>query len=284
MTLGGTGIWSFHLRRDYRQGTADALGEEVAELESLGYDALWVPDVGGDLFAALDVLLDATSTITIATGILNVWMHPVPEVVAWWDGLPDERRARVLLGLGVSHAALIGDTWTKPLAAMRGYLDGLDAAGFPRERRCLAALGPKMLDLARDRSAGAHPYNVTVAHTEMARAALGSGPLLAPEVAVLIERDPERARSAARQFLQGYAVLPNYANNWRRLGYTADEVTTLADRLVDDLVAWGDPDAIAARVAEHRAAGADHVCIQVVTDPGAPPPRREWKALAAALT
>jgi probable F420-dependent oxidoreductase len=276
--LRGTGIWSHHLRFD----EPAAAVEEVRELEALGYSAAWIPDVGGDLLDALDRLLAATSAITIATGVLNVWMHPAADVAAWWHALAPGSRDRVLLGLGVSHAALIGDTWARPLAVMRAYLDELDAAGLPARARCLAALGPKMLAVARDRSAGAHPYNVTVAHTAAARADLGPGALLAPEVAAVLEPDAGRARAIARQALAGYTQLPNYANNWRRLGYRDDEISSLADRLVDDLVAWGDLDAIAARVAEHRAAGADHVALQVLTDtPEAP--RDQWRTLAPAV-
>jgi probable F420-dependent oxidoreductase len=274
--LGGTGIWSPSLRWDEPSAVADA----VAELESLGYSAAWIPDVGGDVLDALDRLLAVTSTMTIATGVLNVWMHPAAEVAGWWAALPDAHRARVLLGLGVSHAPLIGDSWGRPLEVMRGYLDDLDAGGLPIGARCLAALGPKMLHIARDRSAGAHPYNVTVEHTAFARDALGPDALLAPEVAVVLETDAERARAIARQALEGYTALPNYTNNWRRLGYADEEIESLADRLVDDLVAWGDTDAVATRIAEHRTAGADHVAIQVLTDTQAAP-RDQWRALAA---
>jgi probable F420-dependent oxidoreductase len=278
MKLGGTGIWSHHLRWDEPAAAAD----EVGELESLGYSAAWIPDVGGDVLGALDRLLESTSTMTIATGVLNIWMHPATEVGAWWVGLPETSRARVLLGLGVSHAPLIGDTWRRPLEAMQAYLDDLDAAGLPSGARCLAALGPRMLDMARARSAGAHPYNVTVEHTARAREALGPEALLAPEVPVVLEADGERARAIARQGLEMYRALPNYTNNWRRLGYTDDEIDSLSDRLVDDLVAWGDADSIAARIAEHRLAGADHVALQVLSATRETP-RDQWRALAAVV-
>ena len=269
----GTGIWSSELR----YGDAAEAADAAAELESLGYTALWVPDVGGDLFGALDRLLAATSTITVATGILNIWRQDAAATDAWWAAQSPASRERTLLGLGVSHGPLIGDAWAKPLATMRAYLDALDV---PSERLCLAALGPRMLELARDRTAGAHPYLVTPEHTARAREVLGDGPLLAPEQGVVLETDPDTARDIARKMLTGYAAMPNYAGNWRRLGFTDDDIASLSDGLVDALVAWGDVDTVAARVAEHRAAGADHVCIQVIQAPREPPPREAWRALA----
>jgi probable F420-dependent oxidoreductase len=280
VNLTGTGIWSSQLRYDEPAAIAD----EVAELESLGYRAAWIPDTGGEVLDALDRLLEATTTMTIATGILNIWMHPAGEVAEWWSALPDDRRSRVLLGLGVSHPRLIGEKWGRPIAVMTSYLDELDEAGLPASARCLAALGPKMLELARQRSAGAHPYHTTVEHTSFARKAIGPDALLSPELPVVLETDPERARGVARQGLEHYVVLPNYTNNWRRLGFTDDDITGPSDRLVDALVAWGDVDAIASRVADYRAAGADHVCVQVVTERGRPAPRDQWRALAAAVT
>lgn len=281
--LNGTGVWSPELR----YGDATHVAELAAELESLGYSALWVPDVGGDLFPALDRLLDATSTVTIATGILNVWMHDATDTASWWTGLHDDAtRARVLLGLGASHAALIGDTWRRPLSVVRDYLDALDATGaVPRQSRCLAALGPRMLELARDRTVGAHPYLATPDHTARAREILGPDALLAPEQGVVLDTDVARARDVARTNVQGYAQLPNYANNWRRTGFTDDDIDQVSDRLVDALIACGDVDVIAARVGAHRHAGADHVCIQVIGEhPGGPVPMATWRALADALT
>jgi probable F420-dependent oxidoreductase len=283
MEITGTGVWAAELRYGDPAEVADA----AAELEALGYSALWVPDVGGDLFGSLDVLLGATSTITVATGILNVWMHPPAETGAWRSALPDGQRDRLMLGLGISHAPLIdhqpGMSWTRPLATMRTYLDGLDEAGVPAAGRCLAALGPKMLDLARDRTAGTHPYLVTPEHTAIAREAVGPDALVAVEQGVVLETDPEVARDVARQMLSIYCGLPNYVNNWKRLGLTDDDVSQKSDRLVDALVAWRDVDAIAGRVAAHRQAGADHVCIQILTAAGTPMPRAAWRELAAAL-
>ena len=284
MTLGGTGIWAGELRYGRAEENPDgAISEAVAELEALGYTAAWVPDVGGDVFGALTRLLDATSTMTVATGILNVWMHEGPEVAAFRAGLPTAQRDRLLLGLGVSHGALIGDKWARPIDVMVGYLDTLDAEHLPADARCLAALGPRMLELAAARSAGAHPYLVTPEHTSRARAALGTGALLAPEQGVVLEGDAGEARAVARANLGMYAGLPNYTNNWRRLGFSEEDVSELSDRLVDALVAWGDPATIARRVQEHRDAGADHVCVQVLGAPGAPMPRVAWRELAPAL-
>ena len=287
--LGGTGIWSGELR--YGGGLAgraehdDAAGiqEAVAELESLGYSAVWIPDVGGDVFGALQRLLDATSTMTVASGILNVWMHDASEVAAFRAGLAEPQRRRLLLGVGVSHGPLIGADWGRPIDVMVRYLDGLDAEGVPSSDRCVAALGPRMLELAAKRSAGAHPYLVTPEHTALARAALGPGAMLAPEQGVVLETDAGRARAVARQTLGLYAGLPNYTNNWKRLGFTDEDVSGLSDRLVDGLVAWGGAPAIAARVQQHRDAGADHVCVQVLTEPGSPMPRAAWRELAAAV-
>jgi probable F420-dependent oxidoreductase len=284
MTLTGTGIWAADLRYGQGEGDPDAaIREAAAELEALGYTAAWIPDIGGDVFGPLARLLDATSTMTVATGILNVWMQAAPDAAAFRAGLAEPQRRRLLLGLGVSHGALIGDKWAKPIDVMTSYLDALDAESFPPEGRCLAALGPRMLSLAAARSAGAHPYLVTPEHTGRARAALGAGALLAPEQGVVLERDAGEARAVARANLGMYSALPNYANNWRRLGFSEEDVSELSDRLVDALVAWGDAETIARRVQEHRDAGADHVCVQVLGPPGAPMPRPAWRELAPAV-
>ncbi|TCM20492.1 putative F420-dependent oxidoreductase [Novosphingobium sp. PhB165] len=263
--IGRIGVWSLELRFGDR-GTASAA---AAELEALGYSALWVPGgIGGDITGDIDHLLDATSRATIATGILNIWKHDPVEIADWWKALPEDRRARVLLGLGVSHAHIVGEAYAKPLAVMRDYLDRLDHAGLPPEARCLAALGPKMLELAGARTRGVHPYLVTPAHTAIAREAVGPDRLVAPEQGVILETDPERARAIGRAALANYQSYPNYQNNWRRLGFTDAEIASASDRLIDTLFAWGDAEAIAARVNEHFTAGADHVCIQAITGAG----------------
>jgi len=283
--LTGTGIWAFQLR----YGDAGAIREMAIELEELGYSALWIPDVGGDLFSAVEVLMGATQRTTIATGILNLWMHTPEETAQQHARLTAAHGDRFLVGIGVSHQHLIDRTeagrYNKPLSAMRSYLDGLDATEhpLPRERRVLAALGPKMLQLARDRSAGAHPYNVTPEHTAIAREAVGPDALVATEQAVALTTDPVVARAAGRQHASIYLNLPNYTNNLRRLGFADEDFADGgSDRLIDALVAWGDEAAIAARVQEHRDAGADHVCVQVVNLDDAAP-QAQWRALAPAL-
>jgi probable F420-dependent oxidoreductase len=275
--IGGVGVWCSELR----YGDTEVIAKKAAEIESFGYSALWIPDVGGkqSVMSAVDVLLGATARVTIATGILNVWMQTPAEVGHWWSGLSDDATDRVLLGIGVSHGPFIGEKWKRPLAVMEDYFDGLDAAGVPAARRCLAALGPKMLELARDRSAGAHPYLVTPEHTAEARAILGDAGLFV-EQGVIRDTDADRARSTARQGLEHYFGLPNYVNNWKRLGFTDDDVATRSDRLIDALVAWGDVDAVQERVAAHHAAGADHVCIQVIAPRGQPVDPADWRALA----
>jgi len=287
MELTGIGIWSGELRFGDESERRDA----AAELEALGYTALWIPDVGGDVFGALRDLLDATSTIVAATGILNLWMHTAADVGVGLAALDADHPGRTLLGIGVSHSMLIDQThpgaYAKPLSVTRAYLDELDAVSptVPVDRRVLAALGPKMLDLARDRAAGAHPYLVTPEHTQIAREALGDGPLVLPEQHVVLETDPARARALAREGLSVYLQLPNYVNNWRRLGFTEDDFADGgSDRLVDHIVVWGDEATIAARVQAHFDAGADHVCVQAYTGTERTDfPRAEWRALAPAL-
>ncbi len=194
-----------------------------------------------------------------------------------------ERQARVMLGIGVSHAPLIGEDWMKPITKTRSWLDAALAAGLPADALCVAALGPQMLALARDRTAGAHPYLVTPDHTAAARDILGPGKLLAPEQGVVLERDPEAARALARGAVEFYAKLPNYTNNWKRYGFTDEDIATLSDRLVDGLFACGGPEAIAARVAAHHQAGADHVCIQAISATGLDGVRQAWRELAGVL-
>ena len=274
-----------------RYGEAGSAAEAATELESLGYSALWIPDVGGDLFGSLANLLGATSTVTIATGILNVWMHTADDAAAAHARLTAEHGPRYLCGIGISHRPFIDmvnapGTYTKPVDTMAAYLDGLDAAATPLAvaDRMLAALGPKMLELARTRTAGTHPYLVTPELTAMARAGIGPDGLVASEVGVVLETDPSKAREIARLHLQTYLALPNYANNWKRHGFTDDDIANGgSDRLVDALIGWGDEAAIAARVQQHRDAGADHVCVQVLTSDPRALPVDEWRTLAPVL-
>jgi probable F420-dependent oxidoreductase len=286
--LTGTGIWSAPLR----YGDAQQAAAHAAELEDLGYTALWIPDVGGELFGAVANLLGATSTATIATGILNVWMHDAEETAERHAALTAEHGPRFLCGIGISHQPFIdivreAGAYSKPVATMASYLDGLDDAAHPLAApdRVLAALGPKMLELARTRTAGTHPYLVTPELTARARAGIGPDGLVASEQAVVLDTDPTTARATARLHLNTYLALPNYSNNWKRQGFTDDDLADGgSDRLVDALVVWGDEATIAARVQEHRDAGADHVCIQVLTDNPMDFSAEEWRALAPALT
>ncbi|MFI2212797.1 LLM class F420-dependent oxidoreductase [Streptomyces sp. NPDC020141] len=266
MPLSGTGLWS----TGFRFAETDAATAAAVRAEELGYTALWLPDTDGKgLFDRLEALLAATGRITVATGILNLWMHEPKTVAERYARLTEQYGGRLLLGIGVSHAPLVASAgagvYAKPVARMGEFLDALDAASppAPREGRVLAALGPRMLGLAKDRAAGAHPYLVTPEHTRIAREALGPDRLLAPEVTVVPQSDPARAREIARAGLAVYLTLPNYVNNWLRSGFTEDDVADGgSDRLVDALVAWGDDDAIAARLRAFRDAGADHLALQ----------------------
>lgn len=275
MSVVGRGVWSTELR----YGQPDAVAVASGELERLGFTTSWIPDVGGPVFEALERLLRSTTSVIVATGVLNVWRHTPPETLGWWDGLDEPDRQRVMLGLGVGHAARIGAQWGRPLKVMSDYLDALDAGGFPAERRCVAALAPRMLAVARDRSAGALTYLVTPEHTAQARAILGVGGLFV-EQGVILETDPTVARTIARHALGHYAELANYTDNWRRLGFTDHDIETRSDRFVDALIAWGDVEDIEQRVAAHVAAGADHVCVQVIRDDSTALPLESWRALA----
>ncbi len=286
--LSGTGIWSGNLR----YGDADQAAALATELEGLGYSALWIPDVGGDVFTPLGNLLRATTSATIATGILNVWMHTPQETAAEHARLTAEHGNRFLCGLGISHRPLIDHvnepgTYAKPIQTMSTYLDGLDAAPTPLAAadRVIAALGPKMLELARTRTAGTHPYLVTPELTKAARDGVGPDGLVASEQGVVLESDPTAARAIARLHLKTYLGLPNYSNNWKRQGFSDDDLADGgSDRLVDALVVWGDEATIAARVQAQRDAGADHVCIQVLTEDPREFPVAQWRALAPSLT
>jgi probable F420-dependent oxidoreductase len=286
--IGSKGIWSAALR----YGDPAKVADTVPELEDLGYSTLWIPDVGGDLWTPLAALLGATRTTTIATGILNLWMHTPEETAAQHAQLTAEHGDRFLCGIGISHRPFIDmvnepGTYQKPIETMAQYLDGLDAADPPlaADHRVLAALGPKMLQLAHDRTAGTHPYLVTPELTKRARDGIGPDRIVASEQGVVLETDPAKARAIARTHLRSYLALPNYSNNWKRQGFTDDDLADGgSDRLVDALVVWGDEAAIAGRVQEHRDAGADHVCIQVlVPRGGSESPAAGWRELAPAL-
>ncbi|MBK3526523.1 MULTISPECIES: LLM class F420-dependent oxidoreductase [Streptomyces] len=280
-SVGRYGVWSFELRSEdpARRGELD---EAAAELEELGYGAVWL---GGNSTADHAApLIGATRGVVVGTSIQSVWQQDAATTAAGFDGLEKAHPGRFALGLGVSHGPLVKD-YRRPYAAMVEYLDELDRAGVPAERRVLAALGPRMLELARDRAAGAIPYLTTPEHTERAREILGAGPLLAPELKVVLESDPARARETARAYLARYLELPNYTNNFLRLGFTeADVADGGSDRLIDAVFAWGDEARIRERVTAFHEAGADHVALQVVTaNTGEALPRKEWRDLAALL-
>jgi probable F420-dependent oxidoreductase len=282
MHLSGIGVWSAQLR----YGDPGLITEVAAELDELGYRALWIPDVGGDVLGAVELLLRSTPSTAIATGILNIWMHEPAEVADRRSSWSDEWQRRFVLGLGVSHAPLIDHgnpgRYAQPYSKMVGYLDGLDAAAdpVPRDARVLAALRPRMLGLARDRASGIHPYFVPPEHVEQARAVVGPDAMIGVELAVVLDTNPSSARVTARRHTAIYTTLPNYTNNLRAFGYTdADFADAGSDRLVDAIVAWGDLDAIGRRVTAMLDAGADHVCLQVIRADDETP-RNEWRELA----
>ncbi|MEU7717104.1 LLM class F420-dependent oxidoreductase [Streptomyces tibetensis] len=280
-TFGRYGIWSVGLRSEDADRRGE-LAEAAAELEELGYDALWL---GGNSSAANAApLIEATSKIKVGTSIQSIWQHEPDASASAFADLESSHPGRFLLGLGVSHAKRV-EQYARPYSALVAHLDGLDAAGVPEDRRLLAALGPKSLRLARDRAAGSIPYLVTAEHTAHAREILGDGPLLAPELGVVPETDPVRARALAREFLEIYLPLPNYTNNFLRHGFTEDDLKDGgSDRLVDSLFAWGDDTAIRAKIDTFFDAGADHVALQIVDgEPRDALPRKAWRELAALL-
>lgn len=240
--------------------------QQATEIEALGYGAVWV---GGSPPAALswvEPILQATTTLCVATGIVNIWSAPAQRVAESFHRIEAAYPGRFLLGIGVGHAEMISE-YRKPYNALVEYLDRLDDYGVPANRRVVAALGPRVLGLSARRSAGAHPYLTTPEHTARARELIGPSAFLAPEHKVVLTTDSARARTVGRQALNMYFNLANYRNNWKRLGFTDDEVSRPgSDRLVDAVVAYGTPDAIAARLNEHLLAGADHVPIQVLTE------------------
>ena len=291
MDLGRVGIWTGQLDLQ----PAARAREVAAELDELGYGALWVPEaVGRDAVSHASVLLDASERMVVATGVANIY-NRLPNVLAMAQRLlADDSGGRFLLGIGVSHAPMVegmlGQSWDKPYTTMQKYLDGLDGAftvsPAPAEDppRVLAALGPKMLRLAAERAWGAHTYFVPVEHTPVAREALGDGPMLLVEQGVVLSTDPEVARDAARKHMAMYLTLPNYVNNLRRLGWGDDDFGDGgSDALVDALVAWGEPEAVAARVQAQLDAGADHVCLQVLDPDVTHLPLDEWRTLAPAV-
>jgi probable F420-dependent oxidoreductase len=290
--LGRVGVWTFALD----QQPAARAAELAAELEHLGYGAIWIPEaVGRDPFVSASLLLSGTRRIAVATGIASIYARDALAMRSGWSSVSEAFPGRFLLGLGVSHQPMVEGmrrgVYGPPLATMREYLAAMDAAPYfaaapmVEPQRVLAALGPKMLELARDQADGAHPYNVPPEHTKIARDILGPDRVLAPEQMVVLETDASAAREIARQTLAIYFPgLPNYANNLRRLGFTEEDLTApLSDRLVDAVVAWGDVDAIRTRVQAHFAAGADHVCVQVLPGTDIDRLMHDYRTLAPAF-
>ncbi|CKN12845.1 putative F420-dependent oxidoreductase%2C MSMEG_4141 family [Mycobacterium tuberculosis] len=240
--------------------------QQATEIEALGYGAVWVGASPPAALSWVEPILQATTTLCVATGIVNIWSAPAQRVAESFHRIEAAYPGRFLLGIGVGHAEMISE-YRKPYNALVEYLDRLDDYGVPANRRVVAALGPRVLGLSARRSAGAHPYLTTPEHTARARELIGPSAFLAPEHKVVLTTDSARARTVGRQALDMYFNLANYRNNWKRLGFTDDEVSRPgSDRLVDAVVAYGTPDAIAARLNEHLLAGADHVPIQVLTE------------------
>jgi probable F420-dependent oxidoreductase len=255
--LGRFGVW---------RGSALVTPEFAVDLERLGYGTLWLggsPD--GDLRQA-EELIEATTTLTLATSIVNMWKDDARTVAASFARIEASHPGRFLLGVGAGHPEAT-QQYAKPYDTLAGYVDVLLANGVPADSLVLAALGPKVLRLAAERTAGAIPYLVPPEHTRQARAILGAGPLLAPEQKAVLETDPERARAIGRPRVQRpYLGLVNYTSNLRRLGWSDEDLSDGgSDALIDALVAWGSPDEVAAKLSEHLEAGADHVAVQLLT-------------------
>jgi probable F420-dependent oxidoreductase len=289
--LGRIGAWSFALETMPAVEERDA----AAEIESLGYRAIWIPEAvdSREAFAHGGWLLESTERAIVATGIANIWARDPTAMANGWRMLSDAYPGRFLLGIGVSHQGSVerrGAVYERPLSAMREYLDAMDRAPSTApepevaQRLVLAALGPRMLELGAERAHGVHPYFVPVEHTAFARQRLGPGPVLAVEQTVVLESDPSEARDVARAFALDYLQTENYARNLRRMGWTdADLRGQGSDAVIDAVVAWGDVDRIAVRVRQHLDAGADHVCVQVVGEDDLDPGMPALRELAPAL-
>jgi probable F420-dependent oxidoreductase len=289
--IGQIGIWT----RQLEDHPAAKAQETARELEDLGYGALWFGEAAGrEALSNAGMLLAGTRQIVIATGIANIYARDAVAMAAGQKTLAEAYPNRFLLGLGVSHAPLVeqlrGHRYEKPVATMRAYLDAMDQAPYrsvappTKPLRVLAALGPQMLKLSAECADGAHPYNVNPEHTAQAREILGPNAYLCPEQAVVLERDADKARQIGRDFLGLYLTLPNYTNNLVRLGFDeSDFKAGGSDRVIDAIIAWGDLNTIRNRIRAHHSAGADHVCIQVLTADPKALPLREWRELAPAL-
>jgi probable F420-dependent oxidoreductase len=295
IAMGRLGIWTWTLDAQPMSRSLEA----VAELEELGFGSVWIPEaVGREPFASAALMLAATKRIVVATGIASIHARTAMTMQAGQKTLTEAFPERFLLGIGVSHGpmvtALHRRTYERPYSAMVEYLDQMDRGRFfaaeptTPTRTVLAALGPRMLELAGTRTDGAHPYFTTPEHTAIARGVLGPGPMLAPEQAVILERDPAVAREIARRFMGTYTKLPNYANNLLRLGFTQDDIVgpdgQSSDRLVDAICAWGSLEQVAARIKAHFDAGASHVSVQVLAGDLVTLPMAEWRELASLVS
>ena len=290
--LGRVGLWSFALQR-----LSAAEETSVArEMEGLGSPAIWIPESLGskEVFAHASIVLRATERVAIATGIANIYARDPMAMANGAKALGEAYPGRFVLGIGVSHAPSVkvrGAEYGKPVETMRAYLDAMAAAQYaapepdPPVPLVLAALGPRMLELAAERADGAHPYFVPVEHTPFAREHLGPEPCLAVEQTAVLTNDPVEGRGIARAFAKNYLALPNYANNLRRMGWSeADVEGEGSDRLIDAVIAVGDVDAIVNRVRAHLDGGADHVCVQLRAERAADPALEAQRELAAALS
>ena len=289
--LGKVGVWSFALEAQ----NVEEEREAAAEIESLGYTAIWFPEsvTSREVFSHASVLLQATERTAVASGIANIWARDPVAMANGWRTLSDGFPDRFVLGVGVSHQGSVarrGGEYVRPHTHMREYLDAMDrsVSSAPEPEgpswRMLAALGPRMLELAAERSLGAHPYFVPVEHTAFARARLGPEPVLAVEQTAVLDTNPGEARRAARRFAIDYLQTTNYANNLRRMGWSDDDISGQgSDGLIDAVVVWGEEDAIRRRVQEHLDAGADHVCVQLVSTDENDLCLEDLRALAPAL-
>jgi probable F420-dependent oxidoreductase len=276
MQLGEFGVWT-----SYRVIGEENAGEAAKLVEGLGFGTFWLG--GSPQLPALRPLLEATERIVVATGILNVWASEPERVGTDFAELEARFPGRVLLGIGIGHPEATSQ-YNRPLAAMQSFLDGIDAATtpVPRNRRCLAALAPKMLKLSAERSLGAHTYFVPPEHTRAARETLGAPAILAPEVACVLDADVQSARAKARAYAAMYLGLRNYTNNLLHHGFSEHDIAGGgSDRLMDSVIPHGGAEAVATAARRHLSAGADHVCLQAVGVRGIP--RAEWTALASAL-
>jgi probable F420-dependent oxidoreductase len=252
--LGRYGVWT----------SGAPTPQQAAEIEKLGYGAIWVGGSPAADLSFVEPIVEQTETLQVATGIVNVWASPAEEVAASFHRIEEAYPNRFLLGVGIGHPEATAE-YRKPYDALVEYLDKLDAATVPTSRRVIAALGPKVLKLSAQRSAGAHPYLTTPEHTGQARNIVGPTVFLAPEHKVVLSTDPDEARAIGRQTVEFYLRLSNYVNNWKRLGFTGDDVTKPgSDKLIDAVVAHGTAEQVANRLGQHLEAGADHVAIQVL--------------------